>query len=70
MKNQGKVFEENFRKSLNLENPDLFYYRLKDNPASFGDNNQFVRFTSKNIADSLLFYKGSLFICEMKSHHR
>ena len=30
MKNQGKIFEENFRKSLNLDNPNLFFYRFKD----------------------------------------
>lgn len=71
MKNQGKVFEENFRKSLNLDNPDLFYYRFKDSPASFGNqNNDFVRFTNNNICDNMIFYKGNLFLNELKSHHR
>lgn len=71
MKNQGKVFEENFRKSLDLNNPDLFYYRFKDSPASFGNqNNQVIRFTSNNICDNMIFYKGHLFLNELKSHHR
>lgn len=70
MKNQGKIFEENFRKSLDLNNPDLFFYRFRDNPASFGNqNNQFIRFTSNNICDNMIFYKGHLFLCELKSHH-
>lgn len=30
MKNQGKIFEENFKASLDMDNPDLFYYRFKD----------------------------------------
>ena len=46
MKNQGKVFEENFKASLDLDNPNLFYYRFKDSPASFGNlDNDFIRFT-------------------------
>ena len=46
MKNQGKIFEENFKKSLDLDNHELFYYRFKDSPASFGNQeNDFVRFT-------------------------
>lgn len=70
MKNQGKVFEENFRASLNLDNPDLFYYRFKDSPASFGNqDNDFVRFTNNNICDNMIFYKGYLFLNELKSHH-
>ena len=69
MKNQGKIFEENFRKSLDLKNSDLFYYRFKDSPASFGNSkNDFVRFTNNNICDNMIFYKGNLFLCELKSH--
>lgn len=69
MKNQGKIFEEDFRASLNLNNPDLFFYRFKDGTASWGDkNNPNVRFQQKNIADSMIFYKGYLFITELKSH--
>ena len=70
MKNQGKVFEENFRASLNLDNPDLFYYRFKDSPASFGNqDNDFVRFTNNNICDNMIFYKGYLF-ARTRYHHQ
>lgn len=69
MKNQGKRFEEDFRNSLNLDNENLFFYRFKDGTASWGEpNNPQVRFQQKNIADSMLFYKGILFITELKSH--
>lgn len=68
-KNSGKVFEQDFRKSLNLENPDLFFYRFKDSPASFGNHdNQFIRFTNNNICDNMIFYKGYLFLNELKMH--
>lgn len=69
MKNQGKIFEEDFRKSLPLNNENLFYYRFKDGTASWGDkNNSNVRFQAKNISDCMIFYKGKLFIIEQKSH--
>lgn len=71
MKNQGKIFEEDFRKSLDLNSEDLFYYRFKDSPASFGNatqGNQFIRFTNNNICDCMVFYKSKLFLCELKSH--
>ena len=72
MKNQGKVFEENFRKSLDLNNPDLFFYRFKDGTASWGggQQNDFIRFQAKNISDCMIFYKGNLSILELKNHKR
>jgi len=36
MKNQGKIFEQDFRASLNLDNPDLFFYRFKDRHSFLG----------------------------------
>lgn len=69
MKNQGKIFEQDFRASLNLDSPDLFFYRFKDGTASWGNvQNDFTRFQAKNICDCMLFYKGYLFLCELKSH--
>lgn len=69
MKNQGKIFEQDFRASINLNNPNLFYYRFKDGTASWGDkNNPNVRFQQKNISDCMIFYKGKLFIIELKNH--
>ena len=62
--NEGKKFEEDFKKSVPL---DFFYYRLRDNAASFsgGDN---VRFTSHNICDCLIMAKDKLYLLELKSH--
>ena len=69
MINNGKKFEKNFKDSLDLENPDLFFYRFKDGTASWGNQqNEFVRFQAKNISDCMLFFKGNLFICELKAH--
>lgn len=71
MKNSGKIFEEDFRKSLDLNDPNLFYYRFKDSPSNFGNaqqGNQFIRFTNNNICDCMVFYKGKLFLNELKSH--
>ena len=74
MKNQGKIFEEDFRASLDLEDINLFYYRFKDTATSFGNQknqeNQFIRFSNSNICDNMVFYKRNLFLCELKSHHR
>lgn len=70
MKNQGKIFEQDFKKSIDLNNPDLFYYRFKDGTANWGgSNNPNVRFQHNNISDLMIFYKGNLFILELKSHH-
>lgn len=69
MKSSGKRFEDNFKKSLNLEADNLFYYRFKDGTANWGDKtNSNVRFQAHNISDCMIFYNGILFICELKSH--
>ena len=68
-KNSGKVFEQDFRKSLDLDDPDLFFYRFKDGTASWGNQeNSFIRFQAKNISDCMIFFKRYLFIIELKSH--
>jgi recombination protein U len=65
MKNLGKIFEENFRKSV----PDnVFFYRFRDNSSSFYGGNANLRFTSSNIADNMLFFNGCLLLNELKSH--
>lgn len=66
-KSQGKKFEENFRKSIDLEDKNLFFYRFKDGTANWS-RNEFTRFQNHNISDCMIFYKGKLFICELKSH--
>lgn len=65
---RGQRFEDNFRKSIDRENPELFYYRFKDGTANWDRTNQNVRFQAHNIADHFIFYRNRLFICELKSH--
>ena len=63
-KNEGKKFEEDFKKSVPEE---CFYYRFIDNAASFsgGDN---VRFTSHNLCDCMTMTSDKLYLIELKSH--
>ena len=64
MKNLGKKFEEDWRKSV-PEN--VFFYRFRDSSGAWSGNNQ-LRFTPSNIADNLLFYNNCLFLNELKEH--
>ena len=66
MKNNGKKFEENFKKSV----PDsFFFYRFRDGTASWNmGNNENVRFQQSNIADCMIFNGHTLYICELKNH--
>lgn len=71
MKNLGKQFEQNFRKSL-PESERLFYYRLKDSASSYYGGNENLRFSQNNMADAFMFYVGEylnlLFVLEFKHH--
>ena len=71
MKNLGKAFEQNFRKSIPVCD-DIFYYRLKDSASSYYGGNENLRFSQNNIADAFLFwsneYRNFLFILEFKHH--
>lgn len=64
-KNQGKLFEQDFQKSIP---PTCWIYRLRDNASSFA-NGSATRFTSSNICDYLLFddISKTLFLIECKS---
>ena len=65
MKNLGKQFEENWKKSV----PDyMFYYRFRDSSGTWGGNEQ-LRFTPSNIADCLIQdpFTG-LHLIELKNH--
>lgn len=65
-KNNGKRFEQNFKKSIT---EDIYYYRFKDGTASWGSNNaNNIRFQAKNICDCLLFKKPNLYFLELKNH--
>lgn len=65
MKNVGKQFEENFKKSISDE---YLLYRLKDSPQAFTQSN-LTFFTHKNPCDYFLFDgKRGIFYClELKT---
>lgn len=66
MKNRGKIFEENFKKSVPKE---VLYERFKDGTANFrGNGNENVRFQAKNVCDCFLFDGSVLLYLELKSH--
>jgi len=64
--NVGKIFEEDFRKSIP---DDVFYYRIPDPPQSFGGGQDNLRFSRKNPCDSFLFSPTSrtFYALELKS---
>jgi len=62
--NSGKIFEKNFKASIP---PDVFYYRLRDSPATFGNGEQ-IRFSTSNMCDCIVFGNRTLYLCELKSH--
>lgn len=71
MKNLGKIFEQNWKKSIPLSDK-IYYYRLKDSASSYYGGNDNLRFSQNNIADAFMFYVGDfvaiLLILEFKSH--
>lgn len=66
MKNLGKKFEENFKKSV----PEyIFFYRFRDSGSAYYGGNQQLRFSSSNIADCLIQDPFSgLHLIELKNH--
>ena len=64
MQNIGKVLEEEIKASMPQ---DVYYYRFKDNAASFGGGNN-TRFTSHNICDCMAITNDYVFLLELKSH--
>ena len=65
MKNVGKIFEENFKKSVPT---DVYYYRLHDAPQSFNKTDS-LRFSWKNPYDCMLYDGKSrtLYTLELKT---
>jgi len=68
MKNPGKIFEEDFKKSLK----DVFFLRLTDpsvsfNQACFKCPNNVTRFSKRNICDFVVFKTPILYLIELKS---
>lgn len=64
LKNPGKLFEEQFKKSIKKRN--YYYVRLKDNPTSFIPCEE-ARFTPKNPYDCIMWANGTMFCFELKS---
>lgn len=66
MKNLGKIFEDNWRKSV----PDYaFYYRFRDSGSTFYGGNQNLRFSASNIADCFINDpRTGLHLIEQKNH--
>lgn len=64
MANLGKVFEENFKKSVP---DDYFCYRFRDSAGTWGGNEN-LRFTPSNIADYMIHDYNTLYLVETKNH--
>ena len=65
MNKDGKEFEQQWKKSINEAN--MYYFRIKDTPSSFGKDSLSVRFTLNNPYDCFIFYNCFLFPMELKS---
>ena len=63
--NEGKKFEQDFKKSL--EDYKIWHYRIKDSSSSWS-NDKNSRFTSKEICDYIVFEGRILYLVELKSH--
>ena len=63
--NEGKKFEEDFKKSMDKYN--IWHYRLRDSSGSWS-NSKGSRFTPKNICDYIAYNNGGLYLLELKSH--
>lgn len=62
--NTGKIFEENFKKSIP---EDTYYLRLHDSSIGFDIENSSQRFALKSPYDCILYRKGKLYCLELKS---
>ena len=65
MNKDGKIFEQQWKNSIDKEK--MYYFRLKDNPSSFGRDSVSVRFTLNNPYDCFIFYNRFFFPMELKS---
>ena len=65
MNKDGKIFEQQWKNSIDKEK--MYYFRLKDNPSSFGKDSVSVRFTLNNPYDCFIFYNRFFFPMELKS---
>lgn len=62
--NQGKIFEEDIKKSIP---EDVYYLRLHDSAIGFDIENSTQRFSLKSPYDSILYRNGKMYALELKS---
>lgn len=62
--NEGKKFEQNFRKSIP---EDVYYMKLHDSSIGFDIENSTQRFALKSPFDYILYYKGNMYCLELKT---
>ena len=62
--NEGKKFEQNFKKSVPK---DVYYLRLNDSSIGFDIENSTQRFALKSPYDCILYSHGRMYCLELKS---
>ena len=65
--NQGKLFENQFKKSVSKLD-GVWLYRFNDGTGSW-DSGQKTRFQTSNVCDFGMFCRRTLFLLELKSHN-
>lgn len=65
MKNEGKVFEDSFRDSI--DQSQIYYYRLRDPASSFGGKQEGLRFSITNDYDCFIYKYPNFLPFELKS---
>jgi recombination protein U len=65
LKNEGKVFEDSFRDSI--DQSKIYYYRLRDPASSFGEKQENLRFSITNDYDCFIYLEPNFFPFELKS---
>ncbi len=62
--NEGKIFEQQFKASIPK---DVFYFRIKDSPPDFNNDNPNIRYTPKNDYDAIVYKEPIMMPLELKS---
>ena len=62
--NDGKRFEQNFKKSVDNE---TYFLRLQDSANGFDQTSEKLRFSAKSPFDCILFKNGMMYTLELKS---
>lgn len=65
--NKGKVFENQFKKSVSKLG-NVWLYRFNDGTGNWGGGSKTTRFQTSNICDFGMFCRRTLFLLELKSH--